>query len=71
MKDSYLLMDEYLRFLDKGDSPKTSKSILEVGVEAALSGIQFDQEKFIGRGGVFDWSRGPMHNQGENQNIAW
>ena len=38
MKDSYLLLDEKLRFLNCSDGKKLpSESLLEVGVERALA----------------------------------
>lgn len=58
MKTSYLILDEHLRFLNKVTNAPT-KSILEVGVQAALRDAGWDQECFIARGGVYDWSREP------------
>jgi radical S-adenosyl methionine domain-containing protein 2 len=55
MKDSYLILDEYMRFLDKGNNP--SKSILEVGVKEALDAVYFDEKSFMERGGVYDWGK--------------
>ena len=58
MQNSYLLLDEELRFLDCSENGKVpSHSILEVGVERALSQAGFDHEMFQQRGGVFDWTR--------------
>jgi len=56
MTNSYLLLDEYMRFLDK-DAKITSASILNVGVEAALKEVRFDEESFHSRNGIYDWSR--------------
>ncbi len=55
MKDSYLILDEYMRFLDKGNDP--SASILEVGVEKALQSVFWDEKSFIHRGGIYDWTK--------------
>ncbi|KUJ14256.1 radical s-adenosyl methionine domain-containing protein 2 [Mollisia scopiformis] len=55
MKDSYLILDEYMRFLDKGNDP--SSSILEVGVEKALQSVFWDEESFKYRGGIYDWTK--------------
>ncbi|TVY85455.1 Radical S-adenosyl methionine domain-containing protein [Lachnellula suecica] len=55
MKDSYLILDEYMRFLDKGNDP--SKSIFEVGVSEALRSIFWDEKSFLERGGIYDWTR--------------
>ncbi|KAL7457361.1 hypothetical protein ACHAWC_008870 [Mediolabrus comicus] len=58
MQNSYLLLDEELRFLDCSKNGKVpSQSILEVGVEKALSQAGFDDEMFQKRGGIFEWTR--------------
>ena len=58
MASSYLLLDEYMRFLDKGEGVmKESESLLDVGVEKALKQVKWDQESFHERGGVYDWSK--------------
>ena len=47
MKSSYLILDEYMRFLDKGDGEeKASESILDVGVKRALENIRWDEDAF-------------------------
>ncbi|KAE8150277.1 radical SAM enzyme [Aspergillus avenaceus] len=56
MAKSYLILDEYMRFLDRtGRAP--SGSILEVGVQNALDSVFWDEESFVDRGGVYDWSK--------------
>lgn len=55
MKDSYLILDEYMRFLDKGNNP--SRSILKVGVDAALKAVFWDEKSFMERGGIYDWTK--------------
>lgn len=58
MASSYLILDEYLCFLDKGSGKeKQSRSILEVGVDKALEEVKFDREAFVQRGGIYDWSK--------------
>ena len=58
MRDSYLLLDEELRFLDCSDDGKVpSRSILDVGVEKALGEAGFDDSMFQKRGGIFEWRR--------------
>ena len=49
MKSSYLIIDEYMRFLDKGDKDQyiISESILDVDVFEALSQINWDTDSFI------------------------
>lgn len=54
MKSSYLILDEKMRFLDKGDGEEfISESILDVGVEKALENIKYDDEEFKKRGGDY------------------
>lgn len=61
MASSYLILDEYLCFLDKGSgAEKQSGSILKIGVEQALTQINWDREAFVKRGGEYDWSKGEM-----------
>ncbi|KAG9312447.1 hypothetical protein JVU11DRAFT_6831 [Chiua virens] len=60
MKDSYLLIDEKMRFLDcSGGGKKPGRSILEVGVETALLDSGFDEKTFLDRGGIFEWTKEP------------
>ncbi|KAF2222317.1 hypothetical protein BDZ85DRAFT_126401 [Elsinoe ampelina] len=56
MAKSYLILDEYLRFLDR-DGRSPSGCILDVGVKKALDSVFWDQKSFVERGGVFDWTR--------------
>ncbi|KAJ6463989.1 hypothetical protein C8R45DRAFT_770134, partial [Mycena sanguinolenta] len=58
MASSYLILDEYLCFLDKGSGcEKQSRSILDVGVQAALDEVRWDQDAFQARGGMYEWSK--------------
>jgi radical S-adenosyl methionine domain-containing protein 2 len=58
MQNSYLLLDEELRFLDCSQGGKVpSASILQVGVEQALLQSGFDADMFEQRGGVYNWTR--------------
>lgn len=58
MQNSYLLLDEEMRFLDCSDGGKVpSESILQVGVGKALQQAGFDHEMFEKRGGVYGWER--------------
>ncbi|KAI7771150.1 hypothetical protein LZL87_013221 [Fusarium oxysporum] len=61
MASSYLLVDEYMCFLDKGEGmmPK-SESILKVGVEKAMGQVVWDMGSFLDRGGIYDWGRSDM-----------
>lgn len=56
MASSYLLLDEYLRFLNKGIG-KPTQSILEIGVDAALENVYWDEDGFEKRGGVYEWTK--------------
>ncbi|MCJ1411800.1 hypothetical protein MMC19_005892 [Ptychographa xylographoides] len=56
MAKSYLILDEYMRFLDR-EGKMPSPSILDVGVEAALAKVFWDRESFVERGGLYDWKK--------------
>jgi len=58
MKSSYLILDEFMRFLDKGNDDEyvISESIIDVDVEKALSQIKWDLDSFLLREGEYDWS---------------
>lgn len=34
-----------------------SPQILDVGIDAAWQGVGFDLDRFIERGGLYDWAR--------------
>ena len=69
MASSYLLLDEYLRFLNKGVAEPT-KSILEIGVAQALKDVYWDEEGFDKRGGIYDWSKSTS-GCGNGQGDVW
>lgn len=57
MQNSYLILDEFMRFLNCVDGgKKPSKSLLDVGVDAAINDAGFDEAMFVKRGGVYKWS---------------
>ncbi|XP_053365134.1 radical S-adenosyl methionine domain-containing protein 2 [Clarias gariepinus] len=61
MKDSYLILDEYMRFLDcRAGRKDPSKSILDVGVDEAIKFSGFDEKMFLKRGGKYVWSKADM-----------
>ncbi|KAE8742962.1 hypothetical protein FOCC_FOCC011456 [Frankliniella occidentalis] len=67
MRNSYLLLDEYMRFLNCVDGgKKPSKSILDVGVDDAIGDAGFDEAMFFKRGGVFKWS-----NEDKKKKLDW
>lgn len=58
MKGNYLLLGEYMRFLDKGDGVETaSESILDVGVRKAMRQVVWERDEFVQRGGLYDWNK--------------
>ena len=58
MRNSYLILDEYMRFLDNsGGAKAASCSLLDVGVAAAMDRAGFDQAMFLRRGGKYRWSK--------------
>jgi radical S-adenosyl methionine domain-containing protein 2 len=66
MASSYLILDEYLCFLDKGaGGEKQSRSILEVGVQRALGEVRWDQDAFRERGGLYEWTKDVSRDEGE------
>ncbi|KAF5585495.1 radical s-adenosyl methionine domain protein [Fusarium subglutinans] len=77
MASSYLLLDEYMCFLDKGEGMMTkSESILKVGVEKAMSQVVWDKGSFLDRGGIYDWGRSDMAKEigcsgGSNEKLQW
>ncbi|XP_077344867.1 S-adenosylmethionine-dependent nucleotide dehydratase RSAD2 [Lithobates pipiens] len=61
MRDSYLILDEYMRFLDCRKGRKDpSRSILDVGVENAIKFSGFDEKMFFKRGGKYVWSKADL-----------
>ncbi|XP_040283460.1 radical S-adenosyl methionine domain-containing protein 2 isoform X3 [Bufo bufo] len=61
MRDSYLILDEYMRFLDCRNGRKDpSKSVLDVGVENAIKFSGFDEKMFFKRGGKYVWSKADL-----------
>lgn len=56
MANSYFILDEYMRFLDR-NGKQPSESILEVGVKDALEAVYWDEAAFVERGGIYDWNK--------------
>jgi radical S-adenosyl methionine domain-containing protein 2 len=58
MQSSYLILDEYMRFLDCSQGGKQpGPSILDVGVQQAIGRSGFDERMFKKRGGIYQWSK--------------
>ena len=71
MKSSYLILDEKMRFLDKGDGDEIySQSILEVGVEKALESIVYDEKEFKKRKGDYLFNENDCTKCELNENLA-
>ncbi|VVC30286.1 Elongator protein 3/MiaB/NifB,Aldolase-type TIM barrel,Radical SAM,Antiviral radical SAM protein viperin [Cinara cedri] len=61
MRDSYLILDEYMRFLNcRNGKKEPSASLLDVGVRQALRDSGFDERAFQERGGVYVWNKNQM-----------
>lgn len=68
MASSYLLLDEYMRFLDKGEGMiKQSESLLDIGVMEAMKQVVWDTKSFVERGGIYDWTKEDTKNK---QNVS-
>jgi radical S-adenosyl methionine domain-containing protein 2 len=70
MAKSYLILDEYMRFLDR-DGREPSDSILEVGVQKALESVYWDEGAFRDRGGIYDWGRKVDACTGVEKALDW
>lgn len=56
IKGSYVMVDPAGRFFENSEGKHNySKQILEVGIENALKMVHYDFEKFINRGGIYNW----------------
>jgi radical S-adenosyl methionine domain-containing protein 2 len=58
IKGSYVMVDPAGRFFDNAKGTHNySRQILEVGVETAIQEMNYDLQKFILRGGQYDWTQ--------------
>ena len=56
MTESYVMIDPAGRFFDNAQGAHTySRPILEVGIGEALEDVSVDPERFLKRGGRYDW----------------
>ena len=63
MTESYVMVDPAGRFFDNAQGSYTySHPILKVGVEEALKDISIDPERFLQRGGQYDWHNANVGN---------
>lgn len=59
MKGTYAMVDPAGRFYDNVNGTHNySKPILEVGVDQAIREVSYSFDRFIERGGQYDWKRG-------------
>ena len=70
MASSYLLLDENMCFLNKGVG-KPTKSILEIGVSAALKDVYWDEDGFEMRGGIYKWSKSGLSGEPHKPDLDW
>ncbi|WP_452221290.1 viperin family antiviral radical SAM protein [Lacinutrix salivirga] len=57
IKGSYVMVDPAGRFFDNAQGKHNySKPILEVGIMEALKTMQYDIDKFLTRGGIYEWN---------------
>ena len=57
IKGSYVMVDPAGRFFDNAEGKHNySHPILKVGVKEALKTVHYDMNKFLQRGGVYDWN---------------
>ncbi|KAF8202260.1 hypothetical protein BJ912DRAFT_944266 [Pholiota molesta] len=71
MKDSYLNLDEEMRFLNCETGGKVpGQSLLKAGVQNALKDAGWDKKAFEDRGGIFDWSRA-RGDLDRSNNLDW
>ncbi|CAG8780305.1 3195_t:CDS:2, partial [Cetraspora pellucida] len=74
MKNSYLILDEKLRFLNCTHNNKVpSESLLDVDVDTALQQAGWDENAFFQRQGMYDWSKFPTSCTEVNnlKNLDW
>ena len=59
MRGSYVMLDSLGRFFNNSDGGHDyGPSIFDVGVSKALEYVRWDVNKFVQRGGLYDWSPG-------------
>lgn len=64
MQNSYIILDEYMRFLDKSENINNhTDSILNDKFENIMKNVNFDDKSFIERGGIYDWSKNSKNNK--------
>lgn len=72
MRNSYIILDEYLRFLNNTEGDKRpTESILDIGVEKGLNDAGFDEHQFKKRDGDFymkETNDSNTDNQSTSQN---
>lgn len=58
IKGSYVMVDPAGRFFDNTEGTHNySEGILKVGIETAYNTMDYDGDKFINRGGIYNWEK--------------
>lgn len=58
VKGSYAMVDPAGRFFDNAEGRhRYSGPILEIGVDKAWGGVHYNFDRFVSRGGLYDWTR--------------
>jgi radical S-adenosyl methionine domain-containing protein 2 len=71
MKKSYLILNEYIHFLDKGDrEEKASESILYINIKKVITQVRWDQIVFVERSGFYDWTKASEAGCGSSSDMA-
>lgn len=71
MTGSYLMIDPAGRVFDNTQGRHTySQPIHQIGLSAAMSQVQTEMEKFIARGGFYDWSPAEFRIAGTRQALT-
>ncbi len=71
MTRSYVMLDPLGRFFQNdGGRYRVGPSIFEAGALQAFATVGWDREKFLERGGLYEWSPG-RHLRGEMTAAAW
>ena len=69
MRGSYAMMDAIGRFYSNADGGhRYGPSVIEVGVQQAWEDICFFEERFLKRGGIYEWNQ---PNQAQTEVYEW
>lgn len=73
MRNSYLILDEHLCFLNCriGVGKAPSRSLLHVSVSQAMEEAEWDHEAFMRRGGVYEWQKKTVDGCKSDSKLDW